>query len=176
MKKKNREIAMRKLLSIFLLSILTVSLSAQIIDETIPKFGEKLISMKKVSAKNDISGRGFDLLSLDEMRSFGYTADEIKRTIVGIGNHGIICKIETDRNSNVERVNVTAQYTDVRSMMNEYTKEGYTLDEEWSKGGNYMYRKVAGKYLYVVNLEFANSPSSCTATMIMQRIQPDYLK
>ena len=56
---------MRKLLSVFLLSILTVSLSAQIIDETIPKFGEKLISMKKVSAKNDISGRGFDLLSLD---------------------------------------------------------------------------------------------------------------
>lgn len=167
---------MRKLLSVFLLSILTVSLSAQIIDETIPKFGEKLISMKKVSAKNDISGRGFDLLSLDEMRAFGYTADEIKRTIVGIGNHGIICKIEADGNSNVKKVNVTAQYTDIQSMMNEYTKEGYKLDEEWSERGNYMYKKVDGKYLYVVNLEFANSPSSCTATMIMQRIQPDYLK
>ncbi|WP_158599455.1 hypothetical protein [Parabacteroides sp. AF17-3] len=49
---------MRKLLSIFLLSILTVFLSAQIIDETIPKFGEKLISMKKVSTKNIIFGRG----------------------------------------------------------------------------------------------------------------------
>ncbi len=176
MEKKNREIAMRKLLSIFLLSILTVSLSAQIIDETIPKFGEKLISMKKLPAKEVIVGRGFKLLSTDEMRTFGYTADEIKRTVVGMGNYGIICKIEADGNSNVKKVNVTAQYTDIQSMMNEYTKEGYKLDEEWSERGNYMYRKVAGKYLYVVNLEFANSPSSCTATMIMQRIQPDYLK
>ncbi|WP_195375279.1 MULTISPECIES: hypothetical protein [Parabacteroides] len=167
---------MRKLLSIFLFSILTVSLSAQIIDETIPKFGEKLISMKKVSAKNDIAGRGFKLLSTDDMRTFGYTTEEIKRTIVGMGDYGIICKIETDENSNIKKVYVTAQYTDIRSMMNEYTKEGYTFDEEWSKGGNYMYRKVVGKYLYVVNLEFANSPTSCTATMQMQRIQPDYLK
>ena len=93
-----------------------------------------------------------------------------------MGNYGIICKIEADGNSNVKKVNVTAQYTDIQSMMNEYTKEGYKLDEEWSERGNYMYKKVDGKYLYVVNLEFANSPSSCTATMIMQRIQPDYLK
>lgn len=173
---KNREIAMRKLLSLFLFSILTVSLSAQIIDETIPKFGEKLLSMNKTSAQKEIVGRGFNLLSTDDMRALGYTNEEIKLYLAGTGNYGITCKIQCNENLKVSKVTITAQYTNIRSMMNECTKEGYELDEEQSTRGDFMYIKVDGKYLYFLQVLSQNTPTFCMATMIMSRIQPDYLK
>ena len=53
---------------IFCINILSYS---QIIKETIPEFAEKLLTLNKASAENNITNRGFRVLTTDELISLG---------------------------------------------------------------------------------------------------------
>ena len=84
---------------IFCINILSYS---QIIEESIPEFAEKLLTLNKASAENNITNRGFRVLTTDELISLGYDEESLVNLIVCIGDSRITCKIQTNnKNKNV---------------------------------------------------------------------------
>lgn len=148
----------------------TVSHS-QIIDESIPKFGEKLLTLSKASAKKEVLDRGFKLLSTEELLSLGYSREMVKNFIVGIGDMGISCKIEVNSTgTNVEKVTIGGvRYLNSKGMIGEYEKEKYILDEKNSIRSELVFVKKQGKYAYMAFVEFAINSNMCMANAEFRR-------
>ncbi len=154
---------------IFCINILSYS---QIIKESIPKFAETLLTLDKASAENNITNRGFKVLTTDELISLGYNRGSLVNLIVGIGDKKIICKIQTNNTGRyVEKVTVGGvRYLNAKYMINEYQKSGYVLDEKKSRGNEMFFVKQTDKYIYVAFIEFAVSPDVCIANAEFKRV------
>lgn len=154
---------------IFCINILSYS---QIIKESIPKFAETLLTLDKASAENNLTGRGFNVLSVGELISLGYDEESLGNLIVGIGDKKIICKIQTNLTGRyIEKVTVGGvRYLNAKYMINEYQKSGYVLDEKKSRGNEMFFVKQTDKYIYVAFIEFAVSPDVCIANAEFKRI------
>ena len=81
------------LMLIFCINIVTIS---QVIEEPIPKFAETLLTLNKASAENNITKRGFRVLTSDELISLGYDEECLVNLVEGIGDNCIICKMQTN--------------------------------------------------------------------------------
>lgn len=154
---------------IFCINILSYS---QIIEESIPKFAEKLLTLNKVSAENNITNRGFRVLTPDELISLGYDEESLVNLIVGIGDSRITCKIQTNNTGRyVEKVTVGGvRYLNARYMANEYLTAGYTMDEEKSRGNAMIFVKQTDKYNYFAFIEFMVNPNMCMANATFKRV------
>lgn len=154
---------------IFCINILSYS---QIIKESIPKFAEALLTLNKSSAENNLTNRGFNVLSIDELISLGYDEESLVNLVVGIGDKKIICKIQTNLTGRyVEKVTVGGvRYLNAKYMINEYQKSGYVLDERKSRGNEMFFVKQTDKYIYVTFIEFMISPNQCVANTEFKRI------
>lgn len=154
---------------IFCINILSYS---QIIKESIPKFAETLLTLDKASAENNITKRGFRVLTSDELISLGYDEESLVNLIVGIGDKKIICKIQTNNTGRyVEKVTVGGvRYLNAKYMIAEYQKAGYILDEEKSRRNEMFFIKQTDKYIYVTFIEFMVSPNQCVVNAEFKRI------
>lgn len=154
-----------------ILCINTASFS-QIIDESIPRFGEKLLALSKTSAKNEILNRGFKLFSTEDLISFGHSREKAKKIIAGVGDMKMTCKIEANSTgSYIEKVTIGAvRYLNAKGMINEYKKEGYILDENNSTSSELIFVKKKGKYTYVAFVEFMINPNMCIANAEFRRV------
>lgn len=154
---------------IFCINILSYS---QIIKETIPEFAEKLLTLNKASAENNITNRGFRVLTTDELISLGYDEESLGNLIVGVGDSRITCKIQTNNTGRyVEKVTVGGvRYLNARYMANEYLTAGYTMDEEKSRGNEMIFVKQTDKYNYFAFIEFMVNPNMCMANATFKRV------
>ncbi len=154
---------------IFCINILSYS---QIIEESIPEFAEKLLTLNKASAENNITNRGFRVLTTDELISLGYDEESLVNLIVCIGDSRIICKIQTNNTGRyVEKVMVGGvRYLNARYMANEYLTAGYTMDEEESRGNEMIFVKQTDKYNYFAFIEFMINPYMCMANATFKRV------
>ncbi len=154
---------------IFCINILSYS---QIIKETIPEFAEKLLTLNKVSAENNITNRGFRVLTTDELISLGYDKESLVNIIVGIGDSRITCKVQTNNTGRyVKKVTVGGvRYLNARYMANEYLTAGYTMDEEKSRGNEMIFVKQTDKYNYFAFIEFMVNPNMCMANATFKRV------
>lgn len=154
---------------IFCINILSYS---QIIKESIPEFAEKLLTLNKASAENNITNRGFRVLTPDELISLGYDEESLVNLIVGIGDSRITCKIQTNNTGRyVEKVTVGGvRYLNARYMANEYLTAGYTMDEEKSRGNEMIFVKQTDKYNYFAFIEFMVNPNMCMANATFKRV------
>lgn len=154
---------------IFCINILSYS---QIIEESIPKFAEKLLTLNKASAENNITNRGFRVLTTDELISLGYDEESLVNLIVGIGDSRITCKIQTNNTGRyIEKVTVGGvRYLNARYMANEYLTAGYTMDEEKSRGNEMIFVKQTDKYNYFAFIEFMVNPNMCMANATFKRV------
>lgn len=154
---------------IFCINILSYS---QIIKETIPEFAEKLLTLNKASAENNITNRGFRVLTTDELISLGYDEESLGNLIVGVGDSRITCKIQTNNTGRyVEKVTVGGvRYLNARYMANEYLTAGYTMDEEKSRGNEMIFVKQTDKYNYFAFIEFMVNPNICMANATFKRV------
>jgi len=154
---------------IFCINILSYS---QIIKETIPEFAEKLLTLNKASAENNITNRGFRVLTTDELISLGYDEESLVNLIVGFGDSRITCKIQTNNTGRyVEKVTVGGvRYLNARYMANEYLTAGYTMDEEKSRGNEMIFVKQTDKYNYFAFIEFMVNPNMCMANATFKRV------
>lgn len=154
---------------IFCINILSYS---QIIKETIPEFAEKLLTLNKASAENNITNRGFRVLTTDELISLGYDEESLGNLIVGVGDSRITCKIQTNNTGRyVEKVTVGGvRYLNARYMANEYLTVGYTMDEEKSRGNEMIFVKQTDKYNYFAFIEFMVNPNMCMANATFKRV------
>lgn len=154
---------------IFCINILSYS---QIIKETIPEFAEKLLTLNKASAENNITNRGFRVLTTDELISLGYDEESLGNLIVGVGDSRITCKIQTNNTGRyVEKVTVGGvRYLNARYMTNEYLTAGYTMDEEKSRGNEMIFVKQTDKYNYFAFIEFMVNPNMCMANATFKRV------
>lgn len=156
------------LMLIFCINILSYS---QIIEESIPRFAETLLSLEKESAENNITNCGFKVLTVDELISLGYNEESIVNLIVGIGDANIICKIQTNKRRCVDRVTVGGvRYLNTKYMIAEYQNAGYILDDNESRGNEMFFVKQTDKYIYVVFIEFAVSPDICIANAEFRKV------
>lgn len=154
---------------IFCINILSYS---QIIKETILEFAEKLLTLNKASAENNITNRGFRVLTTDELISLGYDEESLGNLIVGVGDSRITCKIQTNNTGRyVEKVTVGGvRYLNARYMANEYLTAGYTMDEEKSRGNEMIFVKQTDKYNYFAFIEFMVNPNMCMANATFKRV------
>lgn len=154
---------------IFCINIVAFS---QIIEEPIPKFAETLLTLNKSSAENNITNRGFRVLSSDELISLGYDEESLVNLIVGVGDSRITCKIQTNNTGRyVEKVTVGGvRYLNARYMANEYLTAGYTMDEEKSRGNEMIFVKQTDKYNYFAFIEFMVNPNMCMANATFKRV------
>jgi hypothetical protein len=154
---------------IFCINILSYS---QIIEESIPKFAEKLLTLTKSSAENNITNRGFRVLTSDELISLGYDEESLVNLIVGFGDKKITCKIQTNNTGRyIEKVTVGGvRYLNARYMANEYLTAGYIMDEEKSRGNEMIFVKQTDKYNYFAFIEFMVNPNMCMANATFKRV------
>lgn len=154
---------------IFCINILSYS---QVIEESIPEFAEKLLTLNKASAENNITKRGFRVLTTDELISLGYDEESLVNLIVGIGDSRITCKIQTNNTGRyVDKVTVGGvRYLNARYMANEYLTAGYTMDEEKSRGNEMIFVKQTDKYNYFAFIEFMVNPNMCMANATFKRV------
>lgn len=154
---------------IFCINILSYS---QIIKESIPEFAEKLLTLNKASAENNITNRGFRVLTTDELVSLGYDEESLVNLIVCFGDRRITCKIQTNNTGRyVEKVTVGGvRYLNARYMTSEYLMAGYTMDEEKSRGNEMIFVKQTDKYNYFAFIEFMVNPNMCMAIATFKRI------
>lgn len=157
------------LMLIFCINIVTFS---QVIEEPIPKFAETLLTLNKASAENNITKRGFRVLTSDELISLGYDEESLVNFIVGIGDNSIICKIQTNNTGRyVEEVTVGGvRYLNARYMADEYLTAGYTMDEEKSRGNEMIFVKQTDKCYYFAFIEFMVNPNMCMANATFKRV------
>ena len=168
--RKNIAIMKKVFCTLFFLLAL-IGVNAQTIDETIPRFGETILSMNRTTAKSEITKRGFKALSATELRSLGYDEESIRFLIVGMGNRQITCKIKIDNASHVSSVTIGGiKYLNAKYMISEYEKEGYTLDERNSTRNELIFVKQTSKFNYFAFVEFMVNPNVCVANTEMRRI------
>lgn len=162
---------MKKVFCTLFFLLVLIGVNAQTIDETIPKFGETILSMNKATAKGEISKRGFKALSAAELRSLGYDEESIRFLIVAMGNRQITCKIKTDANARIASVTIGGiKYLNAKYMISEYEKEGYTLDEKNSTRNELIFVKQTSKFNYFAFVEFMVNPNVRIANTEMRRI------
>lgn len=154
---------------IFCINILSYS---QIIRESIPEFAEKLLTLNKSSAENNITKRGFRVLTTDELISLGYDEESLGNLIVGFGDKKITCKIQTNNTGRyVEKVTVGGvRYLNAKYMVNEYETAGYIMDEENSTRNELIFVKQTDKYNYFCVIEFMVNPNTCMANATFKRV------
>lgn len=153
---------------IFCINIVTFS---QVIEESIPKFAEKLLTLNKASSENNITNHGFRVLTSDELISLGYEEESLGNLIVGIGDSWITCKIQTNNTGRyVEKVTISGvRYLNAKYMIAEYQKAGYILDENESRENEMFFVKQTDKYIYVAFIEFMVNPNMCVANATFKR-------
>lgn len=157
------------LMLIFCINIVTFS---QVIEEPIPKFAEKLLTLNKASSENNITNHGFRVLTSDDLISLGYDEESLGNLIVGIGDSRITCKIQTNLTGRyVEKVTVGGvRYLNAQYMADEYLTAGYTMDEEKSRGNEMIFVKQTDKYNYFAFIEFIVNPNMCMANATFKRV------
>lgn len=154
---------------IFCINVLSYS---QVIEESIPKFAEKLLTLNKASVQNNLMKRGFRLLSDGELISLGYDEESLGNLIVGIGNDNIICKVQTNNTGRyIEKVAVGGiRYLNARYMVNEYQTANYVMDENASTRSELIFVKQTDKYNYFAFIEFMVNPNMCMANATFKRV------
>ncbi|SBV92926.1 conserved exported hypothetical protein [uncultured Dysgonomonas sp.] len=156
------------LMLIFSINSLSYS---QIINESIPVFAEKLFTLNKSSAENNLVSRGFDILPRETLLQFGYDKDSLQNLIVGFGDYKISCKIQTNNTGRyIQKVTIGGvRYLNAKYMINEYQTEGYILDEEKSTRNELVFIKRTEKYIYVAFVAFMVNPNMCMANAEFRR-------
>lgn len=154
---------------IFCINLLSFS---QIIREPVQEFGEMLLTLDKISAKRNITNRGFKLFSNEQLINLGHYRENLGKLIVGIGDRNINCKIELDKTERyVEKVTIGGiRYINTKYMINEYQSAGYVLDEKNSIRGELYFVKQTNKYTYFAFVEFITNPNMCMTISEFRRI------
>ena len=126
------------------------TLCSQNIDESIPKFCEKIIALgNKETIKNDLLSRKFTLLSTSEMANLGIVNNDPKYIIVcGVGRFNIMCKVILYSQGGVASVTVYGvTYLGTQYVFDEFKKAGYEYYGKDGKSSTYI--KSTDKYIYV---------------------------
>ena len=124
---------------------------SQIIDESIPKFCEKIITLgNKELIKKDLLSRKFRLLSVNEMLEQGWVNNYTKNTtICGVGNYNILCKVSLYPQGGVNGVVVAGTtYLRLQNVIDEFKKAGYEYTG-MNDSGTYVFSRRTTKYIYV---------------------------
>lgn len=156
---------------LMLIFCINVPFYSQIINESIPVFAEKLFTLNKSSAENNLVSRGFNILSRETLLQFGYDKDSLQNLIVGLGDYKISCKIQTNNTGRyIEKVTIGGvRYLNAKYMINEYQMEGYILDEEKSTRNELVFIKRTEKYIYIAFAAFMVNPNMCMTNAEFRR-------
>lgn len=159
--------------SLVLIFCINIVAFPQVIDETIPKFAESLFALNETSVRNKLNNHVFRIFSQYDLINLGYDEESARKTIVGIGDENIICKVHTNSTGDsIERVIIgNARYLNARYMMGEYQREGYVMVEDASTNTELVFIKQTNEYIYLCSVEFAITPDVCITNTEFRRVK-----